>query len=294
MDNKSHFIQLRDIICEHMYEDSENGIQNIIQFLAWNDSIYRTFNEGLRLAKSEARKKKIPISLVDYIHRAHISFVAITLRKLYDDKKDGRRAVNSLRTVTQKILDNIHLFSRENYLTYDGMPYEDTNGIDWKISAVIQDRHEQFDLLCNLAPGSPRGPKDKADRSNAEHLHAKSILRVEIDSFANKFLAHSAARNNRPDESLTFANLSPLRFQAQYRNVIWSAQQIGKYLCQPVLSEVAIPQFDVLENWDNGLFDDAIKSKLLNYWDSRMHWWQKWTIWYRNPRKFFMSPGERI
>lgn len=293
MNSKLLFISLHDALREHMYEDSENGIQKTIESLAWNDSIYRTFNEGLRLAKSKARRKRIPKSLVDYLHRAHLSYVVITLRKLYDDKQEGARSVNSLRTVTQEILDNIHLFSRENYLTYDGTPYEANDSLDWRTNAVIQGRHRQFDLLANMTVGTVRRPKDRADRAIAQELHEKSELRTEIDSFANKFLAHSAASRNRPNEKLTFANLSLLRIQAQYRNVIWSAQQIGKYLCDAVLTEIATPQFDVLADWENGLFDERMKRRLNEYWNRRMNWWRKWTNYYRSPRRIFKSPGER-
>jgi hypothetical protein len=294
MNSKSLFISLHSAIHERVYEDSENGIQKTIESLAWNDSIYRTFNEGLHLAKSKARRKRIPKSLVDYVHRAHLSYVVITLRKLYDDKKEGTRAVNSLRTVTQKILDNLHLFTRENYLTYDDTPYEADDSLDWRTNAVINGRHRQFDLLANLLAGFARSPKDMADPFIARQLHENSVLRTEIDSFANKFLAHSAARRNRPDERLTFANLSLLRIQAQYRNVIWSAQQIGKYLCDAVLNEVATPQFDVLADWESGLFDQRMKRKLYEYWDGRMKWWRKWSNYYRSPRKLFKSPGERF
>ncbi len=293
MNSKLLFKKLHNDIHEQMYEESENGIQHIISTLAWNDSIYRAFNEGLRLAKSNSRRKRIPKSLVDYFHRAHLSYVIMTLRKLYDDKKEGTRSVNSLRTITQKILDNLYLFTRENFVTYDETPYEINDRHDWKSKAIINGRHNQFDLLCGSVVGSIRSPKDKANQTISQQIHDNSILRDEIETIANKFFAHSSAKTNRPDEKLTFANLSLLRIQAQYRNAIWSSQQIGKFICEPVLTEVATPQFDVLLDWENGLFDDRLKKRLEKYWYSRMRWWRKWTDFYRNYRKIFRSPGER-
>src|SRR5271157_3093286 len=134
--NLEHYIHFRDAIRTQMFENSDNAVQTIMESLAWNDSIYRTFNEGLKLARSGKRRGRIPKSLVDYIHRAHVAYVVITLRKLYDDKKEGTHAVNSLRSVTQRILDNQHLITRRNYVTYDGTPYEESDHLDWKTAAL--------------------------------------------------------------------------------------------------------------------------------------------------------------
>lgn len=87
MHSNPHYTSLIASLKTQLIEDSENSIQNIIQSLAWNDSIYRTFNEGLRLATTEERRKRIPKTLVEYIHVSHISYIVFALRKLYDNKK---------------------------------------------------------------------------------------------------------------------------------------------------------------------------------------------------------------
>jgi hypothetical protein len=290
MRSKNLFIQMRKGLYDHIYEDSENSLQTIVGSLAWNDSIYRTFNEGLRLAQSEARRQRLPSSLIDYIHRAHTAYVVISLRKLYDDKKQGTRSVNSLRTITQQILDNAHLFTRENYVTFDDIPYDDSEKLDWRTRAIVQARHSQFDSLCGIKISTPRKKADILDANIAKTLHDLTRLKPEIERFSNKFLAHASAKKNRPDEDLTLQKLTLGRIQTQYRNVIWSTQQIAKFLCEAFLSQVPTPQFDVLMNWENGLFDDAIKRKLRKYWDKRMSWWRKWTDHYRQGYRIFTSP----
>jgi hypothetical protein len=291
MGSKACFVQVRKKLFDCLYEDSENGLQTIIQSLAWNDSIYRTFNEGLRLAQGEPRRQRLPSSLVEYIHHAHTAYVVISLRKLYDDKKKGCRAVNSLRTVTQRIVDNAHLFTRENFVTFDDLPYDDRDEVDWRTSAIVQARHSQFDSLCGIRAGQPRRRIDRLDENIPKMLHERTKLRPEIERFANKFLAHSSAMNNRPDEGLTLQRVTLGRIQAQNRNVIWSTQQVAKFLCEAFLSLVPTPQFDVLMNWDSGLFDYATKEKLTKYWYKRMEWWQKWTDHYRQGYRIFTSPG---
>lgn len=288
------YVSLRKSIKEKLFEDSDNSIQNVVQSLAWNDSIYRTFNEGLGLATSKQRRERIPKTLVEYFHLAHISHVVIALRKLYEDKKTGSLAVNSIRTITKQIADNKHLFTRENYVTHDSTPYEDRSNLDWKRRLMVQGRHEQFDLLCRLKAGSGRKPNDKIDPAVPDSLHKYALLRQEIDQFANKFLAHASAKANRPDEKLAFENLKLNRIQEQYKNLIWSVQQVAKIVDEAVVTEVPMPQFDVLTDWENGLFDDGIKSRLQGYWQHRMDWWRKWTDHYRGMNTLFLSPKKQI
>lgn len=290
MKNLDCFIALRNTIKTQLFEDSENAIQNIISSLAWNDSIYRTFNEGLRLARNRSAHDRIPKSLVDYVHRAHIAYVVMALRKLYDDKKEGAWAVNSLRTITQKIVDNQHLFTRRNFVSYDGMPYEESRNLDWKITATIRGRHHQFDLLCGGTAVAARKPTDRVDPKVPDSINQGTALRPEIGIFANKFLAHSAAQKNRPDEKYAFKGLTLTKIQLQYKNAIWASQQIGRFLCEPILTEVPTPQFDVLDQWDKGLFDKPIKRRLLSYWYERMDWWRRWTEYYWSYDRLFLRP----
>lgn len=290
MKSKPLFIQLKKALYDQMYENSENGLQNIVESIAWNDSIYQTFNEGLRLSRSKASRQRLPNSLIEYLHHAHTAYVIISLRKLYDDKKEGSRAVYSLRTATQQILKNAHLFTRQNYVTFDDVPYDDSDKLDWKTRATVQARHLQFDSLCGIRTGTPRRRTDMLDVNIPMMLHTRTRLRPEIERFANKFLVHSSSKKNRPPEKVTLENLTLGLIQAQYRNVIWSTQQIAKLLCEAFLSLVPTPQFDVLMNWENGLFDSPTKRKLIKYWYKRIEWWQKWTDRYRRGYKIFTSP----
>ena len=217
-----------------------------------------------------------------------MAYVVIALRKLYDDKLSGAKAVNSLRSITQQIVDNSHLFKREVFVTYDGLPYEEAGAKDRKTGLTVNWRHHHFDLLCRRASNAPRRPTDKLDVNVPIAIHQRAVLRPEIEVFANKFLVHSAARNNRPNENYVFKNVTLARIQLQYKNAIWASQQIGRFLCEPILSEVPTPQFDVLEQWENGLFSEPVKRKLLAYWYRRMDWWEKWTRYYWDYKRLFL------
>lgn len=295
MSSISYYLNLRDSIKAQLFEDSENSVQNITQTLAWNDSIYRTFNEGLRLAAANKRKiKRIPKSLVEYVHIAHISYVVIALRKLYENKKSGQHSINSIRTIIQQIDDNKHTITRENYLTHDSTPYEDRDNLDWRTRFVVQSRHNLFDRLCGLRPGCRRKRNDSIDPLIPNSLQKYAVLHQNIAQYADKFLAHASARTNRPYEKLALESVYLKKIQHQYKNVIWSIQQIAKIVDETIITEVEVPLFDALTDWEHGIFDNVIKARLDVYWQKRMEWWGKWTYRYRDSNIIFLSPVKRM
>lgn len=293
MTSTAHFAKLIADLRTYLFEDSDTSVQTVVGSLVWYDTIYRTFNEGLRLAKTSPVKNQLPNSLVEYIHKAHLANVVMTLRKLYDDKQEGTYSVNSIRTVTQKILDNAHLFNRQNFVTYDGTPYAAHDGIDWKTRTLIEGRHGEFDLLCGCKDIKLRKRADRVKNVILRQLHMRTTFRPELEVFANKFLAHSAAAKNRPDEGKAFSEVRLARVQAQYRSMIWSLQTINRLVGQPVLTEVRAASFDVLKNWESGLFNKRIKKRLQQYWYQRAAWWRKWTDTYRDWNTVRLSPGHK-
>lgn len=289
-----YFMQFRESIKRQVLENSENSIQNIMQSLARNDSIYRTFNEGLRLARIYDTQRQLPNSLVEYIHDAHVRYVTIALRKLYDKKKEGSSSVNSIRTISEQISNNAHLVTRLNYLTYDGTPYELSRGLDFRVRMTVNGRHAQFDQLCGLRSGARRKPNDRLHQNIVESLINHAVLRKDLKDFANKFVVHAAAKNNRPDEKKTFGNVTFNRIQSQYKNAIWAIQLIGKILDEAILTKVPVPTFDMLTNWEHGLFTPNIKRKLRRYWDSRMNWWSRQYDHYRDSQRLYLSPNKEF
>ena len=260
-DNLQRFVKLRDSLVTQTNEKSENGIQSIVQQLAWNDSIYRTFNEGLRLSFRTGQERSIPKSLVEYIHVAHVSYISISLRKLYESRKTGNRKINSIRTMVQDIHDARCSITRENFLVHDGYSYEVKEDSTWKDELVINGRHNIFDTLCFDKGHETRDPCDTISEQITISLCEKAQLNKDIEIFCNKFLAHASARNNRPDEKSAFDDMTLRKVQEQYRNAIWALQIIARIADIPVLTTVPVPQFDVLQDWEMGLFNETNQSQ---------------------------------
>ena len=83
-ENFRKFSLLVNQIITMIEENSENSVRNILYRISWNDTVYRTFNEGVRLSWKYGYQDHLPGSLIDYIHDAHISFIVVSLRKIYE------------------------------------------------------------------------------------------------------------------------------------------------------------------------------------------------------------------
>lgn len=277
-------------------EDSENSIKDIMHSISWNDTIYRTFNEGIRLSWQFGYQKQLPASLIEYIHNAHISFIVMSLRKLYERKQPDKKSVNSIPTLYHKIAESADLFTRENYVCRDGYTYSEIpndNEKNWRSNYTISYRHNRFDGLCGTIDSCNRSRDNKIPVEIFEKLKEGNVLSPKIGTFANKFLAHASSANNRPNETAVFQSVTLRAIENQIKRAIWGIQQMGKLVDHLILTTVATPQFDPIENWCGTIFNSKIESKLSAYWYKRMDWWQKWFDHYWMTNDLYISPCKK-
>ena len=296
-ENVRRFALLVNQIINMIEEKSENSVSNVIYRISWNDTVYRTFNEGVRLSWKYGYQNHLPGSLIDYIHDTHISFIVISLRKIYERKQRDRRSVNSIPTLFSKIEESSELFTRENYVCRGGYQYNEhpEENIDtWKENTVIRHRHKMFDRFCGNDNPNKRERADKIPFVIIQKLVKGNVLNENIEVFANKFLAHASAENNRPNENAVYGNVKLRTIENQIKRAIWGVQQLGKLIDHLVLTTVATPQFDPIENWCGSIFNVQLESKLRAYWQKRMDWWQKWFNHYWMGEELFISPQKSI
>ena len=212
---------------------------------------------------------------------------------LLNIKKNKKHNVNSIPTIIKMIKNNLFLFTRENYVTYDGTPYERNKGSDIISVQTLKMRHDIFDRLSGINNPKKRERNDLLKESIVKKIEKNAILNKNIEKYVNKFLFHASAKNNRPAPHETYKSMKLSTFQNQMRNAIWSVLQIGKIVDQLVLTEVAIPQFNQLNGWEF-LFDKRIKLQLEKYWHRRTEWWRKWTKYYWYSKDIFITPKKKI
>lgn len=270
-----------------MSEDLKNSIQNLIYNLNWDDTVYRTFNIGLTLMWKSKEENKLPVTLIEYIHKAHLSLILAVLRKLFEPARKGCRTVNSIPTIIKRIKENIGLWTRENYVCYDGIPYEKNETDDRKTKMIIINRHNKFDNMC--IRNKKRNRKDKLSIEIIEKLEKNAILDDKIEKFVNNFLFHAASSDNRPNEADMLNKTTLLRKQQQMKKTVWIIQQISKIVDNLILTELATPQFEQLKGWDDSFFNKNIKNILYGYWEKRYKLWQDWSDKYWQTDEIYIS-----
>lgn len=251
--------------------DDQFSIQNQLLNIAWEDTIYRSFNEGLRLNQKRKQPLKLPASLIDLIHDHYFISQVIFFRRLFEKKaRDAKKEVYSLQTLISDINKSAEYITRENYVCYDGTPYSVPNDkVNWRIKATSEDRHKVFDMLsgCN-----------ELNRKREDVISLNVLNRLDeelkrqwkrIAYHSNKYYAHASAPSTRKDSQSEPTLLSLRYLQDLYRLSIWITCTLGKITDQLVMVEVPAPQFDQFEGWNECLFDDKIRKRLYKYWRKR-------------------------
>ena len=282
--------ELIDEIKIMMIEDSNNSLQNMISNLNWDDTIYRTFNKGLALMWKANLQEKLPGTIVEYIHKSHLSLILSVLRKIFEPSRKGKRTVNSIPTIIKKIKDNIGYWTRENYVCYDGVPFDEIDTNDWRQKLIINDRHKKFDNMC-----VNNGIRKKEDRLSIDilnNLEKYAKLDSDIEVFVNNYMFHAASASARPNEHDVYSKTTLLKIQKQMKRAVWIILQLSKIVDQYVVTELATPQFVQLKSWEDSMFHPKIINRLEEYWKERVFLWSDWTCKYWNTDEIYISPNK--
>ncbi len=271
--------------------DDPNSVEQQMLALAWDDTVYRCFNEALRLTERNKSDLSPPGTLVELIHKAFFANQVMLIRRLFDYRstKSGKE-VYSIRTVMGELRDHQSLITRENYVCYDGTPYEASkNSSMWREERVCLSRHAVFDTL-SLTDPKDRNRSDLLDGEllvNLEtHLRADDLLR----KYVNKYLAHGADPSNRASLDPKLPQISLRYLQRLYRMLIWACKLLGKMTDQLVLTEVPVPQFDQFMGWSPGFIRESTKHALFRYWQQRARFFDKWSTVYWDSSVLYRSP----
>jgi len=156
-----------------LFKDSLS-VSNQIRYMLWKDAIFRTFNEARRLTINRESKS--------------LGFNGPLLHLLDEDF-----IVSQVMAIRRLTSANIDIFTRENYVSYDGSKYEglslEGDGIDkwmpWK------KKHENCDTLSSVSPQN-RSRADRVNKSVFIKLNKELKICENLRTYANKFIAHAS------------------------------------------------------------------------------------------------------
>jgi AbiU2 len=262
--------------CQILTGDDIHSIFNQIQDMVWNDTVYRTFNEARRLSEeTNDPSTGLPGTVIELLDLSFLMSQTMAIRRLTDSHEwRPERAVYSLPSLIEEIKESKAFFSRENYVCYDGIPFEGDK-LQHPQDLVHSSRHSVFDLLS----GTDKDHRNRYDKINEKIFKElqREISKTDlIRAYSNKFVAHAAAPDNRRKIDPELKRLSLQYIEKSYKAIITVGKHLERLTGATLIVELATPQFDQLKSWDKPTITSIDKEKLYSYWKKRGEMFEGW------------------
>jgi hypothetical protein len=184
--------------------DEHHAILPVLSSLVWADVAFRTLtNVAVNNAESALNNPLLVEALLD----GHLATQVLAIRRLVDNDKDDRV---SLRRLLKDIKHNFGLFTRENYVCFDGLPYDYETvqrnemleragkGVFWappsgpRAWAASEMAHAQFEKFAGIDPAK-RQRDDRLPKSLIASIEKwlNESGADEIAKWSHAYLAHA-------------------------------------------------------------------------------------------------------
>ena len=294
---------------EIIYDD-ESSILKQLYGLVWERRAFNVINETWGIASS---KYRIPHAsqnslLCELLLNGFVKSQILGIRKLSEHPyKDPKKQVNSLPRLVKEIKDSLYLITRENYVSYNGYPYDyediktkdnlafyeelarsgrplwrsqSTKGPEaWGMSELA---HKAFDKLSRVGDASLRKREDKICIEIVARLE-KALVNIETDISnlriqSNKFVAHAADKFSRDSGSVKNVAITLDQIDKIFKTFFSIVNFISAHVIyETYYPPLATPQYNVLEGLDKPWVNKKDLSYLEEKWreqDQLIEGWQ--------------------
>jgi hypothetical protein len=265
--------------------DEHHAIWQTLSGLVWHDISFRTI---ARLAETNPQSGLHNPLLVDALITGHFAQQILAVRRLMDRKSGD---VVSLPRLIKDIRRNISLFTRENFVAFDGLSYDYKaaeervlrgelvgNGphIFWGARVgpdaynAARRAQEYFDRLAGVSSEN----RDRHDRLPMKTLDTLDRWLLESGAeelvrWSHNLLAHAAGPNAPGRASIAAAGPTVDKLSKSIRSLVRVAEALtalvlfhsGRGTLAPV------PQFNQFERLERALMPQAGREALDAYWD---------------------------
>jgi hypothetical protein len=261
--------------------DEHHAISPLISSMAWNDVVFRTI---WRITEIDQRSGLYNPLLAEAVIEGHFAIQVLAIRRLMDKG----RGVISLWRLLEDIKKNIGLFTRENFVAYDGLPYNYQaaeyrvmmshlgGGPFWAARSgpdahwPSKRAHETFDRLARTAP-ERRSRTDRVPKAVIDTLFGW-LTTSEADQlveWSHAFLAHAADRTSRQRIDLAAARPSLEKISNVLRCFVRVAEAVQGYvLCDSGHGMIVpSPQFNQFDRLASPLLASGNLDELHNVWE---------------------------
>lgn len=243
--------------------DEHHAIWTAISAMVWTDVSFRTLAQ---LATDNEKSSLSNTLIAEQIIYGHVARQVLAIRRLVDK----RRGVISLRRLTIDLRSSFPLFTRENYVCHDGLPYDYEpvmrkefaerlgKGPYWAATTGPQAHstsrmaHEQFDRLAGIDP-TKRTREDRLPIALLDTIEGwlTASGADELAVWSHAFLAHAGTPESR--DKIADALVTVDKITAAIRMLARVTEAISAYILLAggrLNSLMPTAQFDVFENLD--------------------------------------------
>lgn len=285
---------------EWLSGEDPHSISRQIYSMLWNHALFLTVKELRKIVATEPENGVgFNGPVIRLFDAGFATTQATTIRRLIEKpKRDPKWAVISLRRILKDIGDNLNLVTRENYVCYDGLPYDydsvhkkwlsvlhvtnsvyhvgslPTQGSNaWQISERV---HKNFDILAQVNP-KKRSRKDYIKIEVLEHLETEIQKCENIKKYVDKFIAHGATPETIAGLTDEEKGLTIERLETCHKIIYQVASFIlGSLLWESNLGGLPVPQYDHLKNLDKSWVSQKNLEKARGKWDEFAKEVSKW------------------
>lgn len=275
---------------EWLSGDDPHSIIKQIYSTVWDYALFCTVNELRRIAAENPKEGIGFNSPVNRLFDAGFANTQATaIRRLIEwPARKPERAVISIRSVLKDIKDNLGFLTRENYICYDGLPYDyetvrdkafarlhvNESGIStgsmptsgpqgWPMSELM---HKQFDRLARVTPEN-RSRTDFIGEDILDHLETQLKPCEKVKKYVDKFIAHGAAPETRSALTEDEYGVTLERIKSCHKIIYSVASFInGQLLWESNIGGVPVPQYDHLKGLDMRWASEASLIKAHEEW----------------------------
>lgn len=296
--NKETLELFREKHSEWLYlmNDDDHAVTKQLQEVLWVLNVFISINETRRLEHEAGGNSSALNSVIaEFIDNGFVLSIASGIRKLWEQSNTNRnKQIVSLLRVIDDVKKNAHLITRENYVCYDGLPYDyqavrsnwekrnlgqsdisgkvfrlDTSGPNaFGMSALL---HKSFDRISfQDSNNSKHSRTDQIDPRILERLiaHVKEAEISEIKTLADKLLLHAGDRVSRELASKAPAILTINKL----KRCVKALYEASAFLGSTVLGRshpggFQIAQYNVFEKLEHPWCAKEHKNKISEVWD---------------------------
>ncbi|HEY5207304.1 MAG TPA: hypothetical protein VIJ63_22290 [Roseiarcus sp.] len=264
--------------------DEHHAITLSICSLVWNDVSFRVLARAGETNEEGALGNSL---IAEALIEGHIAIQTLAIRRLMDDRKSG---VISLANLLKDIDRNVGLFTRENFVAFDGLPYDCETARKRVVTAQLvagnstfwaarhgpdayspsQQAHETFDRISGVDPAN----RQRLDRIPTRHVKTLRRWLTETNAgsivdWTDNFLAHAAGRHRRHRVDLAAIQPTLDKITAVTRTFARVSEVVLAYLLFDggLGNVMPVAQYDELEQLDRPAITAKQASDLTKRWN---------------------------